>query len=515
MKNVIIYGRVSTDEQALTGYSLPDQFEKLEKYCAHKGYNIVLKITEDYSAKTFDRPAFNKVLEFIKQNKGLTNLFLVSKWSRFSRNTSESYQVINNFRKLGIEVNAIEQPIDWNIPQNKYLLAFYLTEPEVDNDMRSKSVIDGMRRANKEGRYLGQAPRGYKNSRDESNKPIIIPNEKAKFVEEAFEMMVSGAYTQAEILKHLNENGFGCSRAQFSIMLTNRLYVGQVYVKPLIDEVGYWVQGIHPALVLEDIFDRVQNILTNRRVARKSLKVKTRDANLPLRGFLECNSCGMKMTGSKSKGNGGNYYYYHCNHCGSRHKAETVNNALLKEFEQIEFDENVKELYLEVIKDVLKGSDKERQKEIQHREEEVKKYESRLERLFDEKVDGAVSNEDYQNGKKRYSERIATIKYELEGYKSIKPEFETYLRSSFTLLQSIRGNYEAQDIDGKQQLIGSIFPELMIFEENGLRTKRVNEIVQLITTFNKASRGAKKKTGRLKSDLSRMVPGAGVEPACQ
>ena len=69
MKNVIIYKRVSTDEQADKGYSLRAQEEKLEQYCSQRGLNIVGRYQDDHSAKTFDRPQFKKLLTFAKANK--------------------------------------------------------------------------------------------------------------------------------------------------------------------------------------------------------------------------------------------------------------------------------------------------------------------------------------------------------------------------------------------------------------------------------------------------------------
>lgn len=95
------------------------QKEMLEKYCVIHNYNIVEIYKEDYSAKNFDdRPEFNKLMQFVKINKGLVKMILVSRWDRFSRNAPESYKVIATLRKQGIEVNAVEQPINFNI-QNK------------------------------------------------------------------------------------------------------------------------------------------------------------------------------------------------------------------------------------------------------------------------------------------------------------------------------------------------------------------------------------------------------------
>jgi len=52
-----------------------------------------------------------------------------------------------------VEPQAIEQPLDLAVPENKMILAFYLAAPEVENDRRALNVIHGMRRARKEGRY--------------------------------------------------------------------------------------------------------------------------------------------------------------------------------------------------------------------------------------------------------------------------------------------------------------------------------------------------------------------------
>ena len=46
IKNAGIYIRVSTDDQARAGFSLPEQKEKLLSLCEFKGYNV-FKIYED------------------------------------------------------------------------------------------------------------------------------------------------------------------------------------------------------------------------------------------------------------------------------------------------------------------------------------------------------------------------------------------------------------------------------------------------------------------------------------
>lgn len=81
--------------------------------------------------------------------------------------------MISMLRKPGVEPQAIEQPLDLSIPENKMMLAFYLAAPEVKNDRRALNTFHGMRTARKEGRYMGIAPIGYVNRVKENGKKYI------------------------------------------------------------------------------------------------------------------------------------------------------------------------------------------------------------------------------------------------------------------------------------------------------------------------------------------------------
>lgn len=109
-------------------------------------------IYEDFSAKTFQRPAWTQLLvQYKRAKKRSVDLLLFTKWDRFSRNAGDAYQMINILRKLGTYPQAIEQPLDLSIPENKMMLAFYLAAPELENDRRALNTFHGMRRARKEG----------------------------------------------------------------------------------------------------------------------------------------------------------------------------------------------------------------------------------------------------------------------------------------------------------------------------------------------------------------------------
>lgn len=191
---------MSTDEQADKGYSQRNQEEVLRKYCEINSIGIRDVIYEDHSAKTFIRPQWKKIVLNLKKYKNKTDLILFTKWDRFSRSAGDAYQMINMLRKLGVEPQAIEQPLDLSIPENKMTLAFYLVAPEVENDRRALNVFHGMRRAKKEGRYVSQAPVGYANrSKEDGSKYIALKEPEASIMRCAFHELSKGIFSTEDI----------------------------------------------------------------------------------------------------------------------------------------------------------------------------------------------------------------------------------------------------------------------------------------------------------------------------
>lgn len=124
-----IYIRVSTENQAREGFSLPEQEKRLRAMCEYKGYEIY-KIYKDagISAKTGNhRPAFEELLQDIKDKIDKLKLsklnkdnYILSKEDKDSfidfinqvDNTSKDYDKIQTLSNT--LVNANEQLKDKN-----------------------------------------------------------------------------------------------------------------------------------------------------------------------------------------------------------------------------------------------------------------------------------------------------------------------------------------------------------------------------------------------------------------
>jgi len=519
MKIADLYIRVSTDEQADKGYSQRDQDERLQKYCGINAIKVRKIIYEDHSAKTFNRPAWNRYLMEVRKNKGRgTDLILFTKWDRFSRNAGDAYQMISVLTRLGIEPQAVEQPLDLEIPENKIMLAFYLAAPEVENDRRALNVRYGMRRARKEGRYMGIAPVGYDNkTREDGSKYIAFNPKEAPFMRWIFETIAEGVFAPDQIRKMANEKGFVISRMNFYREVRNPVYCGKIVVKAFKDEEERWVEGLHEPLITEALFYKVQDILNGRTRVMRVQAVKINEG-LPLQGFLECATCNKQLTGSASKGKkGGYYYYYHAQSvygCGCRYKADIVNHAVQEELEKFIPLPGMAELYKLVVLDIYKTHKGNTYDERRELTGQIAKLNTKLanarELLFDEKLEA----EDFAIMKKDCEEKIKRLEVllsEARVQKTNTASIDEMVLKAIEALSKLKKLYFDGDALTKRAILGSIYREKLRFDGNGYRTQRINEAALLIFQINKQLEVKKNGKERDLLRLSRSVARRGIE----
>ncbi len=511
-RKAILYIRVSTDEQAEKGHSLTHQEERLRHHCATNGIEVVGLYREDHSAKSFERPEFRKILEFLKKHKDAADLLLFLKWDRFSRNAPEAYHMIGVLRKFRTEPQAIEQPLDLNVPENKIMLALYLTTPEVENDRRSLNVIAGMRRALKDGRWMGHAPTGYANKRDENNRPCLIPSKDAPLVKVAFEQLATGQYNIEAARRYINGKGLKISRNAFWHMIQNPIYIGKLYVPAYKDEDASIVPGKHDPIISESLYYEVQDVISGRRrigVATHHCKQEP----LPLRGFLKCAKCGRTLSGSGSKGNGGTYYYYHCfNGCKERFKAPLANELFYDLLRQISGNKKLLKTLEYISKDHYKKHSNEQAVAVDLATKELETYRKRMETAQMLMLDGQIDSSEYRNIKHKLEPEIERLVRKQTKAGETNPQEQEMLEFGFYFLNNMVELFAGAGLEAKHQIIGSMFPEKLVFENMELRTNVEDGIIPLLLNTSAAfSQKKKGETRKLVTPSQQVVP-AGFEP---
>ena len=506
MKVADLYIRVSTDEQADKGYSQRSQEEFLRKYCEINNITIRKVMFEDHSAKSFNRPEWKAYLAELRKHKGKSDYVLFLKWDRFSRNAGDAYQMINTLRRLGVEPQAIEQPLDLTIPENKMMLAFYLAAPEVENDRRALNVIHGMRRARKEGRYMGLAPIGYINKTDEAGrKYIAIQEPLAGVIRWAFEEIAKGIYNTEQVFKVAREKGFSSTKSLFWFAIRNPVYCGKIFIPKYKDDESRFVKGQHQPLIEEDLFNQVQDVLDGRKRGQYKLKVVS-TAVLPLRGFITCPECGKILTGSASKGHTKHYAYYHCfGGCKFRHRADETNLQFVQELKKYIPRPATAEIYKIAIKESWQNETGHLLEDRKQLTKQIKDLEDKLSYIRDLLSSKQIEPEDFRQMKSDYSAKIEKLEAKLTASAHDKLDIKGLLEKGLNNLLKIDYTYENADVDKKRDIISSMFPEKMRFENNSLRTGRINEVVKYIYMAESDLGGNKKGQNGVDSILSCQV----------
>jgi site-specific DNA recombinase len=512
MKTADLYIRVSTDEQADKGYSQRGQEEVLRRYCEINKINVRKILFEDHSAKTFQRPRWQELLVELKKTKGrYVDLILFTKWDRFSRNAGDAYQMMNILHGLGVEPQAIEQPLDLSIPENKMMLAIYLAAPEVENDRRALNVFHGMRRARKEGRWMASAPVGYINKTSENGRKYISPNEpESSILQWCFEKLATSEFSTEQIWKVARQKGLKCGKNNFLIAIRNPVYYGKITIPKYKNEDSYLVPGQHEPLISERLFNDVQDALDGRK-RMPATKILSMD-ELPLRGFLMCSRCSRVLTGSASKGRKQYYYYYHCSsQCGCRYKAEVVNEAFVSQLMQYALDPALQELCALVLLDQYNNETSGYKDDRKSVMKQIDNQNDRLRKARELMLNSKIDTDDYAIIKKECEVELNRLEAKLSDYASNPVKIEELLSEAVSVMANIGVWFQNADNERKRAIIDSMYPEKLSFDGEVHRTTRLNEVVEKTTLISSTLRGKKRRARTDKSALPTWVLPTGLE----
>jgi site-specific DNA recombinase len=518
-KRAVLYARVSTTDQKDNGYSLPQQKEALYKYCKNNDIDVIDYLEEDHTGTTLDRPKIKTLRNIVKSQK--IDLILFHKWDRFSRKTAQGLIEIENYKAQGIEANSIIEHIDFNVPQQQMMLFMYLGIGEVENAVRSQRTKSGIRGALKEGRHVNRAPIGYIQGKDpyNNNKPLIKPcPDKSILISEIFKEYATGLYTQEDLRKKYYKLGIVRSKSQFSNLLSNVLYTGRVLVPENGNELCELVPALHDAIITEALFLKVQNVKFGRSNVRLNSKsTSAHDSQLPLRGgILKCAKCGSNLTGSRSKSRNGSYhYYYHCNHkkgCKERFKVSIAHEELENLLISLQPSKASVRLFKAILIDEYHISRADYKKDSNRLKNTLKTLELKLDNLTEKYAEGDVEKNSYIRLKEKYSKDMNEIKLELSEIPSPNKGIENYVNFGLMLLSDLKSYFQKSNTEVKRKLIGSIFSEKLVFENNQYRTTKFSEVVDLIFHSHRDLQDLEHKKGDSISKVSYSVAGTGLEP---
>lgn len=298
--NAVIYARFSSHNQ--TEQSIEGQLKTCYEFAQKNGYTIVDEyIDRAVSGTTDARPDFLRMID--DSAKHNFEYVIVYQLDRFARNRYDSATYKAKLKKNGVRVLSARENIT---DDASGILVEGLLESMAE--YYSAELAQKIRRgmdinAEKCLSTGGNIALGFKVAPD---KHFIVDEQTAPVVVKIFEMYASG-YTVTQICNTLNAQGYKTSRgAAFNKnslrnILKNKRYIGIYTYK------GKEIPGGMPKIVSEDLFYKVQEIMTKNNKAPARSKAKQ---EYLLTTKLFCGYCREMMRGYG--GTGKPHYYYAC-----------------------------------------------------------------------------------------------------------------------------------------------------------------------------------------------------------
>lgn len=312
-----IYTRKSTDEGLEQAFnSLDAQREACVAFVSsqkHEGWTVLPSRYNDggYSGGTMERPALQQLLADIEA--GLIDVVVVYKVDRLTRALSDFAKLVEIFDRRSVSFVSITQQFNTTTSMGRLTLNILLSFAQFERELIGERVRDKVAASKKKGIWMGgTVPLGY----DARDRKLVVNSDEARTVVDIFQRYLrlkSVRALQQELAsagirskRRVRSDGTVSGDQQFSqgalyLMLQNRTYRGEATHK------GNAYPGEHAAIVDKPLFDAVQSVLAENRVAR-AIGINVKHPSL-LTGRL-FDDTGERLTPTWSTKKGTRYRYY-------------------------------------------------------------------------------------------------------------------------------------------------------------------------------------------------------------
>ncbi len=465
MKKAVLYARVSSDEQERQGFSIPAQVKLLQDYARNNNIQIVKEFTESETAKKSGRKQFNAMVKFLKQSKDV-NTILVEKTDRLYRNPSD-YGLIDEGKFELHFVKEHEIINDEASSHQKFVhgLKVLMAKNFIDN--LREETRKGLKEKAEEGIFPNRAPYGYKNVRNERGKSIIEVNQTtAPFIKRAFEIYSSGNISVKDTAAQLVKEGYSyrpyspkITAGALEDMLKNPFYIGMFRFK------GQLMQGTHTPLISNQLFMRVQSAF------KKDNKPLYNKHKFLLGNFLTCGDCGCSIVGEIKKQK---YIYYRCTWAYGKDKCK--NHKYYKEHElldrlgdavkAVQLDKNIRQRILDAVVELNKQEQDFQSESLRRLNTEAEKIRNEIRAIYQDKLDGIISPERWQEENELRQERLIVLKARIEALDKSNQKFMDEINLTLELLENTYDKYLQVSDENKAELLKTLLSNCILKSGN-------------------------------------------------
>ena len=471
MTKAIIFSRVSTKEQAEEGYSLQSQVKLLQEYSDKLGFDVVQRYIVPESARgTQERTLFNAMMQDLKRSKA--KLLLCEKVDRITRNFKDAV-LLNDWLEEDEErqIHFVKQSliIHKNSKSNdKFQWDIHLVMARNYSNNLSEEASKGLLQKAEEGWCPASQKKGYMTVGTTGKKVWEIDDSEtseAPYIRRAFQLYDTGEHTLLSLSKQLYEEGWkarndgAIGKTTLHKLLTDCFYCGEFMWKG-----KRYLNAKHKSLVSKELFDNVQEKL-NRKVDGKYRK-----HNFLFKGLCSCGECGRTVVAQKQK----EHSYYSCtrhNTNCSQHKylrEEKLEKKIIKVLKDLECkDKDMLAWIRNTLKENHKYEVEARTKEINSLHQEEKKLLKRLDKLYEDKVDGEITKEFYKSKSENYSMKLRQVRINMKKLIEANEKYINLGLAIFELAQASAKVYEMCPTEAeKREVLNTVFLNIKIKDGN-------------------------------------------------
>ena len=436
-----IYTRVSTSEQAETGYSIDEQERLLIDWCNKNGLEVFNCYSDrGISGKNIqNRPALKALLKDVEDRK--VDMVVSWKLNRISRRLADVLKIMDLLEKNNVTFKSYSEPFETTTHVGRMQMQMMAMIGEFERGTISQNVKVSMCAKARAGEWCGNRVLGYdlvpmegteNNKRRKSR--LEINKEEAEIVRIIFNEYASGKGYKA-ITNKLNKLGCktkkGNNFSQGSIrdILMNPVYIGKVRYnvrqnwsekrRRNINPEPIVADGIHEAIIDMDTWDKVQVMLQS----KSGKPSRIYDGFYPLTGILKCPKCGAGMVISRTTnvladGTKKRIAYYCCGAwknqgtsiCNSNTiRVEKANEYVFNKLSSVLSND-------EMIKSIVRNINKERIKRVDPSKSELERIDKELEnidkkkrKIFEAYEDDIITREEFLTRKDELNQRAKVL----------------------------------------------------------------------------------------------------------
>lgn len=457
MKRYVALARVSSREQEREGFSLEVQEAALKGFAERAGGEIAkfYRLAETAS-KQEERKAFRELLAYVRDHAADLNGVLFYKVDRAARNLFDYVELERLEADCGVPVIYVAQPTE-NTPAGRMQRRILANMATFYTEQQSVDVREGLARRVQNGLFVGRAPFGYSNRRQDGRSIVEIEPRAAAAVRRAFELYAFHSHTLDSLAVQLAAEGVEYTkeqplfqRSKLHLMLHDRAYIGEVRHR------GGWHPGQHAPLIDLATFERVQMLLGEK-------TYHARDSVFGA-GMIRCGHCGKPIVveiKQKATANGPRtYHYYRCaayNKAG--HPRVRVNETQLDQQVmalvgrmRIE-DQGLRDWIVSVLRAKSKVAEQSAAVEQETLRRELEGVRKQKQRLLDLRLMDEIEADTFSQKQTELRSQETRLLTRLEGFGRQQSERAELAVKVFELSQSLGSKWLAADIAEKRLLL--------------------------------------------------------------